>query len=301
MVVENLPAGVVAEIYSHKYKGAQGLEVHLANLAGGMVSDGARVPILEKTKFTFPDIKKSLPDPTKPIQITVRGKNIRNAVMLSPDFDGIYELPVEIKGDVAVCRLPTFSSYLLIYFNQGDNKSLYDLPGMQVRTGQPVFKTLQKNTPPMEGVFDPQAVIAFMDSPGVTGGWPFPYQHEYTRFMYHQKSGHETVSINLNLSLVPKKAVLEVGGIDDNDIKKCAIAITINGEILFSGINDFPNDSYAIRKYPIPDGILIPGENKIVFKNLETWGGCTWGGCPGLPWAGCLNGRDQRLPEGSRG
>ena len=144
--VDNLPAGVVVETYAHNYKGAQGLQVHLLNMSG-MVS-GILSP--EATPVTFPDIKKLLPDQGKPIQITVRGKDIRNAFMLSPDFDGLYELPIEKINDTVICKLPSFAQYLIIYFNQGDTDALKNLSKIPVKTGQPEIKIIETTEPPVK-------------------------------------------------------------------------------------------------------------------------------------------------------
>ena len=143
--VDNLPAGVVVETYAHKYKNAQGIQVHLLNMTG-MVA-GILSP--KRNRITFPDIKKLLPDQGKPIQITVPGKDIRNAFMLSPDFDGLYELPIEKTNDAVVCKLPSFAQYLIIYFNTGDTDALKNLAKIPVRTGQPEVKIIETTeTPP---------------------------------------------------------------------------------------------------------------------------------------------------------
>jgi hypothetical protein len=142
--VENLPEGVVVETYSHAYKGAHGIQVHLLNMAG-MVSD---MLSSEPNRVTFPDIQALLPDKGKPIQVTVRAQNIRNAFILSPDFDGLFEIPVEKRGDGVVCKLPTFGRYLVIYFNQGETKDIQNLSSLAIRSGWPEIKNIEIPEPP---------------------------------------------------------------------------------------------------------------------------------------------------------
>ena len=144
--VDNLPAGVVVETYAHNYKGAQGIQVHLLNMAG--VVSGLLSP--EKSPITFPDIKPLLPDQGKPIQITVRGENIRNAFMYSPDFDGLYELPIEKRDNAVICKIPSFARYQVIYFNQGETSALHALAGIPVCTGEPVIKIIETTELPPE-------------------------------------------------------------------------------------------------------------------------------------------------------
>lgn len=136
--LDNLPPGVTVETYAHQYKGAEGMQMHLLNLAG-ILPDGTQ----EVPDRLFPELTDRLPDPAKPIQITVRGKNIHNAFMLSPDFDGLYEVPLEKKDDAVICRVPAFARYLIIYFNTGDTQALLNLANIPLRTGQPEIKIIE--------------------------------------------------------------------------------------------------------------------------------------------------------------
>lgn len=140
VIAANFPTGVVVETYSHNYQGAQGIQVHLLNLTG-MVSN---VLSGETNEITFPEIKNLLPDPAKPMQITVHDKDIRNAFLLSPDFSGLYELPIETKGEDVTCTIPSLARYLIIYFNQGETGYVQKLAKIPVSSGQPKMFQLEK-------------------------------------------------------------------------------------------------------------------------------------------------------------
>lgn len=142
--VDNLPQGVVVETYNHQYQGARGLQVHLLNLTGA-VSDLLAFDPDQKAfpGIAYPAVGSQLPDPGRPIEITVRGKDIREAFRLSPDYDGLYELPIERRGDEVRCRLPSFARYETIYFNQGETEAVRKLANLPVLTGEPTIKPIE--------------------------------------------------------------------------------------------------------------------------------------------------------------
>ena len=266
VTAENLPTGAVVETYKHNYKGAQGIQVHLLNLTGLM-------PGWKKVRF--PDIKKSLPDATKPIKITVQDENIHNAFVFSPDFDGLSQIPIEKKNGKVICNIPSFKQYMIIYFNQAKNDTLFKLAGVPVRKGWPLSKSVEKVEAPLEGYFDPDTPIVFMESPLVSGGKVFYWDSEYTRFIFNKKykpgKQLDSISIKMNLKKVPPKAVLEVGGMDDKTDNRTKILIKINGETIFKGRNNFRADQFSKSKFSIPDGVLKPGANTVVLENIERW------------------------------
>lgn len=268
MDVENLPLGVVAEIYRHEYKGAKGLQVHLANLSGGMITDG-QIPE-DKSISSFPDIQKLLPDQRNSIQIKVYGENIKNAYILSPDFDGLYEVPIEKGNNEATCRLPTFERYLIIYFNQGETNALHNLAKIPVCTGQPTIKPIAKYEPPLEGFFDPASTIVFMDNSLVSGGYVWPNVfNEYVRCIYGQGSEFNLITVPIQLSNITGREKLEVGGVDDEAKSKTAIKITVNGKTIFSGKNDFSDNGHGVCIFTVPKGVLNTGKNVIQIENIE--------------------------------
>jgi hypothetical protein len=264
--VGNLAPGIVFESYKHKYEGAEGIQVHLLNLTGMM-------PGWEKV--TFPDIKKSLPDPTAPIKITLNAENVRNAFIFSPDFDGIFEVPIKKKDGVVTCELPSFARYMVIYFNQGKADSLQKLSGIPVSSGQPVIKTVEEKELPLEGKPDSQTPIVFMESSRVSGGRVYNWDNQYMRAVFNKKYSNKNdlgaVSIKINLKKIPEKPVIEVGGMDDKLDNRTAMLIKINGKTIFKGRNDFRADQFSKSKFEIPSGILVEGDNNVVFENTETW------------------------------
>jgi len=142
--VDNLPRGIVVETYTHQYQGARGIQVHLLNLTGA-ASDLLSFGPDQKAfaGIAYPDVGSQLPDPGRPIEITVRGKNIREAFRLSPDFDGLYELAIERRGDEVRCRLPSFARYEIIYLNQGEAEAVRKLADLPVLTGEPAVKPIE--------------------------------------------------------------------------------------------------------------------------------------------------------------
>ncbi len=139
VTVGNLPPGVVVETYRHRYQGAEGLQVHLLNLTGMMV-DG----LPQTGRITFPEIGPGPGKPAKPMRITVEGAGIRGAYRLSPDFDGLYELPLEKASGAVVCTLPALARYTIVYFNTGDPEALRRLADLPLRTGEPEVRVVER-------------------------------------------------------------------------------------------------------------------------------------------------------------
>jgi hypothetical protein len=141
----------VVETYRHQYRGARGIQVHLLNLTGA-VSDLLDFEPDQKAfpGIAFPDVRRQLPDPGRPIEITLRGEDVREAYRLSPDFDGLYALPIERRGDEVRCRLPSFARYEIIYFSQGDAAQLRRLANVPLCAGEPVIKEIESAAGPTQ-------------------------------------------------------------------------------------------------------------------------------------------------------
>jgi len=52
----------------------------------------------------------------------------------------------------------------------------------------------------------------------------------------------------------------------------CAIAVQLNGQLLFTGPNPFSSDAFEWRAFDVPEGALIAGDNELVISNIEKEG-----------------------------
>jgi hypothetical protein len=59
---------------------------------------------------------------------------------------------------------------------------------------------------------------------------------------------------------------------DDDAPEASSIVVRLNGKILFEGRNQFSAERYDIRKLPIPEGTVVPGENTLVIASGEKAG-----------------------------
>jgi hypothetical protein len=59
---------------------------------------------------------------------------------------------------------------------------------------------------------------------------------------------------------------------DDDAPRPCAIAIRLNEKSVFEGGNPFSAEKFEARKFPIPEGALVSGENILVISCLEKEG-----------------------------
>ncbi|MEW6071368.1 MAG: beta-N-acetylglucosaminidase domain-containing protein [Planctomycetota bacterium] len=66
--------------------------------------------------------------------------------------------------------------------------------------------------------------------------------------------------------------VLHLTARDDDSPAPCRIEIVLNETVLFSGPSDFPDRTWALRRYPLPAEALRAGENRLVVRNLAAEG-----------------------------
>ncbi len=83
------------------------------------------------------------------------------------------------------------------------------------------------------------------------------------------RSQYPQVRATLTLVKLPGHPILTAGGMDDNWPNHYApIEILVNGNSLFKGKTDFPDNEWDTRDYEIPPGILKMGDNNVVVRNL---------------------------------
>ncbi|MHB1457430.1 MAG: beta-N-acetylglucosaminidase domain-containing protein [Armatimonadota bacterium] len=91
------------------------------------------------------------------------------------------------------------------------------------------------------------------------------YGESDINYVYAESTGaHSTMTATFPLTGVPKSRLfLHIKGRDDDGPGKCTIAVGINGQSIFEGLNDFAQTQWQTRKYLIPSGILKKGENTL--------------------------------------
>ena len=147
MVVENLPRGVVAEVYRQEYGELKGVQVLLTNFLGGEVKEGI---IPAAGDVSFPSVRDYQPSQKEPIRVTVRAKGVKNVYLLSPDFDAVVELPFKEDGGLVRVDLPELYRYAMLYFSQGSNAEILKIAGGKTAKVIPPARALvvEKTEPP---------------------------------------------------------------------------------------------------------------------------------------------------------
>ena len=83
-------------------------------------------------------------------------------------------------------------------------------------------------------------------------------------------TGYNTIKAEFSITgAVSGESILTLSGLDDDVTGACKIEISVNGEAVFSGANDFSEENWEERDYQLKPGILRQGLNEIVVKNLE--------------------------------
>lgn len=267
MVTENLPAGIVAEVYRHATRDLKGIEVHLANFLGGRVTEG-RIPPFDDVHF--PEVKPNLPDPAKSITVSVRAQGVTRVFLLSPDFDATVELPHTVKGGYCTVAVPTLYRYAILYFSQGNDRDILNLNGGKVTRTLPAAKTLITNIrAPLVGKYDPRAAVVFADAKEFKGGLDFGwYKKEPAHFLYGTMSNVTTATVTVRVKETMADPVLDIGGMDDNQpYSKAPLEIRFNGKVIFSGKSTYPDQEWAVRTFALDPVDVRVGENIVEIKN----------------------------------
>ena len=68
--------------------------------------------------------------------------------------------------------------------------------------------------------------------------------------------------------LAPSELVFEGQSCDKLFVPPVPIRITINGKTVFEGGNGCRKHGWTLRRIRIPEGVLRPGDNTLVFENL---------------------------------
>lgn len=101
-------------------------------------------------------------------------------------------------------------------------------------------------------------------------------QHGLTRvnYVYAAPTGELSVmAADFALDAVPEPPVfLHVRGMLDDGGTPCPIRITLNETVVFEGPDAFPNNEWAVQRYPLPLEALVAGENHLEFRNISAEG-----------------------------
>jgi len=100
------------------------------------------------------------------------------------------------------------------------------------------------------------------------------YGERHANYVYAKPTGaFATMAARFTLAAVPEVALsLHLRACNQDTGGQCAVAITLNGQALFSGPNRFPPAAFRWERYGIPTGCLRVGENELGIACLEEQG-----------------------------
>ncbi len=106
----------------------------------------------------------------------------------------------------------------------------------------------------------------------VGGDGPLLYGYEcpprVAKLIRRKSSGQGNVAALLQLDkTVVHPTILTVEGLDDDKPGVSTFKITVNGSVIYSGANAFPEHSWGRMSFTVPAGLLKAGENRIEFEN----------------------------------
>ncbi len=99
------------------------------------------------------------------------------------------------------------------------------------------------------------------------------YDGEQVNTVYAEATGpHSRMQVAFVLKAVPVEPLfVHLKARDDDAPSQCRIALSVNGQILFEGANQFAR-KFETRKFPIPSGTLRAGTNTLVVACREKSG-----------------------------
>jgi hypothetical protein len=100
------------------------------------------------------------------------------------------------------------------------------------------------------------------------------FDGEQVNYVYALPTGaHATMKLTFPLKSVPAGPLfVHLKGRDDDRPAQCAIAIELNGRVLFEGRNTFSAKAFETKRFAIPEGVLKEGENTLVVACREKEG-----------------------------
>ncbi len=122
------------------------------------------------------------------------------------------------------------------------------------------------------------SALAHFSGPDFAGGakdlFGSSFDGEQVNYIYAAPTGeHSTMRVGFEVATIPPVPLFaHLKARDDDGPGSCAIAIELNGKVLFEGANPFPQTSFETRKFSLPEGLLRKGANTLVIACREKQG-----------------------------
>ena len=258
---ENLPPGILLEVFDHDFAGIRGKVVTLLNLQGMQFQSG----LLPAWKYHFPSIHLA-----SPIRLSVPLENVRKVYLLSPDYPATVELPLYYDADgYATTEISRLDRLAAIYFCQEGEAAFTQLPGGIVHEIPEAKKLASNIHPALAAPYEPDAVTVFADTDAFSGGTVISagLKEEPARVIYGADSDCAEMKISITLDRDIEHPVLELGGMDDNlKDTRSEYLITLGGKEIYRGTSTFPDDEWKVESCELPMDRLSPGTYEIVIQ-----------------------------------
>ena len=197
MVVHNGTTEIVAEVYRHQNAGMKGVQIRLVNMIGSRIKTG-EVPM--DNTIDFPAIQSYLPDPQKPLSLTVKAPGTKKVYMISPDFDETVDLPFREAKEGIVFEIPKLYRCALVYLSAGEDREIVKM-GKIVKEMPPAKALVYSKSTPLLKRINEKEITIFPEMESVKGGIARSfYKNEMSTFIY----GSESEKMKLPLILIPK-------------------------------------------------------------------------------------------------
>jgi hypothetical protein len=269
LYTENIPIEVIVNPYIHQYEGYKGVSIHLLNLLGAKFKGFAKVPADANYEFlAYPSPKNYIPK-GKAMKIKVKAEGVKNAYLISPDFEDVMKLKFYVKDGYCEVEVPDLGRYEVIYLVQGDKDLIKERLGRQ---------QIVEKFPPIQQflVEEEKAESNLIRSRDFVGGKLFEDYPDSNKTLkdgmciYGSKTSFSEMVGTFYLEKVPSSLSLEICALSLK-APTCRIEILINNNPVFSGDNEF-SSLWSTRIYPVNTKYLKKGINIITIKNLEDTG-----------------------------
>ncbi|MBO4511730.1 MAG: hypothetical protein J5746_03085 [Victivallales bacterium] len=276
----NFPQGVLVEAYRQDNGKAKGIQLQMLNFQS-MRAKGGLQPL--QNTYDFPSAAKARPDKGKPMTLDVLAPATKKAYLFSVDFDEMVEWPFTRKDDRILIEIPEIYRHLVLYLSSGDDAA-FNIPGRKLVKAFPQAKPLRREVrPALAAPYNPETATAFSEGKAFSGGVLRNAWHlsEPIRIIYGTRSGKNEMNVKLQLAKAMQSPVLELGAMcDDVANSKAPVTIELDGQNVFTGKVDFPDNRWGVRQYPLPMKLLEAGEHTLRIVNTGN------GPINNIPWLG---------------
>ncbi len=91
----------------------------------------------------------------------------------------------------------------------------------------------------------------------------------FSKVLRRVSSPYSKINTGFELVAIPEKdGVLYLEGLDDEKEGVASVRVSINGKVVYEGVNGYAGEDWSVREIPVPAGLFVAGENTLLIENI---------------------------------